>query len=175
MDLVKKYLLRLPQGIVTMQKEELVAWIKDVLKDHPSEHMCAYRVWYEGFEGCGMPGTDVYDLIVETMNSMTDDWKNIGPLRWELYGVVNPSFLNLHFDRAQKTWHGEGGDIELLQHQFHMGKHYQGPDGRVFWIPIIEDYDLRGFERRDGKYVGSMVEIDPRSDYARQMVEVTVP
>ena len=175
MDLVKKYLLRLPQGIVTMQKEELVAWIKDVLKDHPSEHMCAYRVWYEGFEGCGMPGTDVYDLIVETMNAMTDDWKNIGPLRWELYGVVDPSFLNLHYAQAQKTWHGEGGDIELLQHQFHMGKHYQGPDGRVFWIPIVEDYDLRGFERRDGKYVGSMVEIDPRSDYARQMVEVTVP
>ncbi|MCD8144492.1 MAG: hypothetical protein LUD79_04000 [Oscillospiraceae bacterium] len=174
MDLVKKYLLRLPDGNVTMLKEELVQRVKDALKNHPSEHMCAYRVWYEDFEGCGMPGTDVYDVIVETMNSMTDDWKNIGPMRWERYGVVNPSFLNLHYAEAQKTWHGEGGDIELLQHQFHLGKHYMGPDGRVFWIPIIEDFDMRCFERKDGKYVGSMVEIDPRSDYARQMVEVTV-
>ncbi len=174
MDLVKKYLLRLPDGNVTMLKEELVQRVKDALKNHPSEHMCAYRVWYEDFEGCGMPGTDVYDVIVETMNSMTDDWKNIGPMRWERYGVVNPSFLNLHYAEAQKTWHGEGGDIELLQHQFHLGKHYKGPDGRVFWIPIIEDFDMRCFERKDGKYVGSMVEIDPRSDYARQMVEVTV-
>ena len=83
MDLVKKYVLRLPQGIVTMEKDELVAKVKEILKDHPSEHMNAYRVWYEGFEGCGMPGTDVYDVIVETMRPMTDDWKDIVPLRME--------------------------------------------------------------------------------------------
>jgi hypothetical protein len=53
-----------------------------------------------------------------------------------------------------------------------VGKHYQGPDGRVFWVPVIEDFDMRCFERKDGKYVGTMVEIDPRSDYAKQMVEV---
>ena len=58
MDLVKKYVLRLPQGIVTMEKDELVAKVKEILKDHPSEHMNAYRVCYVGFEGCGMPGTD---------------------------------------------------------------------------------------------------------------------
>ena len=93
-------------------------------------------------------------------------------MRWELYGVVDPSFLNLHYAERQKTWKGVGPDIEMLQHQFHMGRHYQGPDGRVFWIPVIEDFDMRCFERKDGKYVGNMVEIDPRSDYARQMVEV---
>lgn len=62
--------------------------------------------------------------------------------------------------------------VEMLLHQFHAGKHYQGPDGRVFWIPVIEDFDMRCFERKDGKYVGTMVEIDPKSDYARQMIEV---
>ena len=41
MDLVKKYVLRLPQGIVTMEKDELVAKVKEILKDHPSEHMNA--------------------------------------------------------------------------------------------------------------------------------------
>ncbi len=172
MDLVKKYVLRLPDGIVTMEKEELVQRIKDILKNHPSEHICAFRVWYEGFEGCGMPGTDVYNVIVETLNSLTEDWKNIGPMRFELYGVVNPSFLNLHYAEAQKTFDAPGGQQELLLHQYHLGKHYQGPDGRVFWIPVIEDFDMRCFERKDGKYVGNMVEIDPRSDYARQMIEV---
>ena len=172
MDLVNKYTLHLPEVNVTMLKEELVQRVKDALKDHPSEHMNAYRVWYENFEGCGMPSTDVYDVIVETMNSMTDDWKNIGPMRWERYGVVDPSFLNLHYAEAQKVWTGVGPDIQMLLHQFHPGKHYQGPDGRVFWIPVIEDYDMRCFERKDGKYIGNMVEIDPRSDYARQMIEV---
>ncbi len=172
MDLVKKYVLHLPEGLVTMEKDELVQRVKDILKDHPSEHMCAFRVWYEGFEGCGMPGTDVYDVIVETFNSLKDDWKNIGPMRFERYGVVDPSFLNLHYAEARKTFDVPGGTQDLLLHQYHLGKHYQGPDGRVFWIPVIEDFDMRCFERKDGKYVGNMVEIDPRSEYARQMIEV---
>ncbi len=172
MDLVKKYNLRLPEGNVTMLKEELVSKVKEILKDHPSEHMCGYRVWYEGFEGCGMPASDVYEVICETMRSMTEDWKDIGPMRWEKYGVINPSFLNLNYAKAQKTWKGDGPDVEMLLHQFHPGKNYEGPDGRVFWIPVIEDFDMRCFERKDGKFVGTMVEIDPRSDYAKQMKEV---
>ena len=111
MDLVKKYVLRLPQGIVTMEKDELVAKVKEILKDHPSEHMNAYRVWYEGFEGCGMPGTDVYDVIVETMRSMTDDWKDIGPMRMEKYGVIDPTFLNLHYATALPGG-GRGAAVE---------------------------------------------------------------
>ena len=169
MNLEKKYLLRLPDENKCLTKDELVECIKAILKDHPSEHMNAYRVWYEGFEGCGMPGTDVYDVIVETMRSMTDDWKDIGPMRWEKYSVVNPSFENLHYADARKT--DENGN-DMLLHHFHLGRHYQGPDGRVFWIPIMEAYNLRAFERKDGKYVGSMVRIDPNSDYARQLVEV---
>ena len=172
MDLVKKYVLRLPDGVKTVEKQEIVDRVKEILKDHPSEHMNAYRVWYEGFEGCGMPGTDVYDVIVETMRSMPEDWKDIGPMRMEKYGVIDPTFLNLHYATAQKRADAPGGPVEMLLQQFHAGKHYQGPDGRVFWIPVIEDFDMRCFERRDGKYVGTMVEIDPRSDYARQMIEV---
>ena len=172
MDLVKKYVLRLPDGVKTVEKQEIVDRVKEILKDHPSEHMNAYRVWYEGFEGCGMPGTDVYDVIVETMRSMPEDWKDIGPMRMEKYGVIDPTFLNLHYATAQKRADAPGGPVEMLLHQFHAGTHYQGPDGRVFWIPVIEDFDMRCFERRDGKYVGTMVEIDPRSDYARQMIEV---
>lgn len=170
MELVKKYLLRLPEENVTLTKDELAARVRDILKDHPSEFMNAYRVWYEGFEGCGMPGTDVYDVIVETIRSLSEDWEEIGPMRWEKYGVVNPSFKNRRFAEAMKNNKG----VEMLLHQYHLGAHYQGPDGRIFWIPVIEDYDMRAFERKDGKYVGTMVEIDPRSDYARQMVEVKV-
>ncbi len=172
MDLVKKYTLRLPDGIHIVEKEELAEKVREILKDHPSEHMNAFRVWYEGFEGCGMPGTDVYDAIVDVFRSLPDDWEDIGPMRMERYGVVNPTFLNRHYAEAQKQDFVPGGPVDMLQHRFHLGKHYQGPDGRVFWIPIIEDYDLRGFERKDGKYVGTMVEIDPNSDYARQMIEV---
>ncbi|MCD7845072.1 MAG: hypothetical protein LUG57_04310 [Oscillospiraceae bacterium] len=172
MELTKKYILHLPEGLVTMTKEELFAKVKEAVKDHPSEHINAFRIWYESFEGCGMPPTDVYECIIEAIRSMPEDWQDIGPMRWERYGVVDPSFLNLHYAVAQKRADAPGGPVEMLQHQFHMGKHYQGPDGRVFWIPVIEDFDMRCFERKDGKYVGTMVEIDPRSEYARQMVEV---
>ncbi len=172
MELIKKYILHLPEGLVTMTKEELFARVKEAIKDHPSEHINAFRVWYENFEGCGMPPTDVYECINEAIRSMPEDWQDIGPMRWERYGVVNPSFLNLHYAEAQKRADAPGGEVEMLLHQFHLGKHYQGPDGRVFWIPVIEDFDMRCFERKDGKYVGTMVEIDPRSEYARQMVEV---
>jgi hypothetical protein len=168
MDLVKKYVLHLPEGNVTMTREELTERVKAALKNHPSEHINAYRVWYEELEGCGMPGTDVYEAIVDIIRSMPEDWKDIGPMRMEKFGVIDPTFLNLHYAEAMKQNEG----VDMLLHQFHLGKHYQGPDGRVFWIPVIEDFDMRCFERKDGKYVGTMVEIDPRSDYARQMVEV---
>ena len=120
MDLVKKYVLRLPDGVKTVEKQEIVDRVKEILKDHPSEHMNAYRVWYEGFEGCGMPGTDVYDVIVETMRSMPEDWKDIGPMRMEKYGVIDPTFLNLHYATAQKRADAPGGPVEMLLHQFHV-------------------------------------------------------
>jgi hypothetical protein len=167
-DLVKKYMLHLPEGNVIMTKEEVFSRVKELVADHPSEFINGFRVWYEGFEGCGMPGTDVYECIIEALRSLSDDWEDIGPMRWEKYGVVDPSFHNLHYASADKNREG----VEMLLHQFHAGKNYQGPDGRVFWIPVIEDFDMRCFEKKDGKFVGNMVEIDPCSDYAKAMVEV---
>ena len=39
MDLVKKYLLHLPEGNVTMTREELENRVRDLVKNHPSEHI----------------------------------------------------------------------------------------------------------------------------------------
>ena len=168
MDLVKKYTLHLPEGNVVMTKEEIFARVLEIIKDHPSEHINGFRVWYEGFEGYGMPQSDVYECICDAIRSVPGDWEEIGPMRFEKYGVVDPTFKNLHYADAIKEKEG----VKMLLHRFHLGKHYQGPDGRVFWIPVIEDFDMRCFERVDGKYVGNMVEIDPNSDYAKAMVEV---
>ena len=52
------------------------------------------------------------------------------------------------------------------------GAKYRGPDGKIWWVPVVEVFDLRCFEWKDGAYVGTMTEIDPASDYARAMVEV---
>lgn len=170
MELKKTYTLRLPDGLHTMTREEVYAAVRDILKDHPSEHICAFRVWYEGFEGCGMPGSDLYACINDAIYAMPEDWEDIGTMRWEKFGAINPSFRNLHYDEAAKSANG----VDMLLHRFHLSKHYMGPDGRIWWVPVIEDFDMRCFERRDGKYVGNMVEIDPRSEYAQQMVEVQV-
>ena len=172
MDLVKKYDLHLAEGFLTLTREELAQKVRDALVDCPSEYMTGYSVWYENFEGCGRPPEDVYNVIIDTMRNMPGEWEDIGTFHWEFYGNVNPSFKNLKFATAQKVFPHEFGDVQMLLHQFHAGKHYQGPDGRVFWIPVIEDFDMRCFERKDGKYVGSMVEIDPNSEYARQMVQI---
>jgi hypothetical protein len=60
----------------------------------------------------------------------------------------------------------------MVLHRFHAGSKYQGPDGKVYWVAVVEVFDMRCFEYKDGKYVGGMVEIDPNSDYAKAMVEL---
>ena len=44
----------------------------------------------------------------------------------------------------------------------------------IYFESLLDNADNELVEqaRKDGKYVGTMVEIDPRSKYARQMVEV---
>ena len=39
-------------------------------------------------------------------------------------------------------------------------------------MAVVEVFDMRCFEYKDGKYIGNMVEIDPNSDYAKAMVEL---
>ena len=143
------YLMHLPEGNVFLTREEITERVAAILAACPSEHTNAYRVWYEGFEGCGRPSTEVRGIIDEAIEKA--GWKNIGPMRFEKYGVVNPTFQNTHYAEAAKE----------------MG-------GSIFWVAVVEVFDMRCFEWKDGKYIGQMVEIDPFSDYARQMVEVKV-
>jgi len=163
------YLMHLPQGNVFLTKDEITAKVAEILEKCPSEHTCAFRVWYEGFEGCGRPSAAVRAIIDEAIEA-TGNWENIGPMRYEKFGVVNPSFKNKNYAAAAKELNG----TPMVLHMYHPGKHYQGPDGRIFWIAVVEVFDMRCFEWKDGKYIGQMVEIDPFSDYARQMVEVQV-
>ena len=162
------YLMHLPEGNVFQTREEITERVAAILAACPSEHTNAYRVWYEGFEGCGRPSTEVRGIIDEAIEKA--GWKNIGPMRFEKYGVVNPTFQNTHYAEATK----EMGGTPMVLHMYHAGRHYQGPDGRIFWVAVVEVFDMRCFEWKDGKYIGQMVEIDPFSDYARQMVEVKV-
>lgn len=163
-----KYLVHVPEGNLFLTKEEIFAKVAEILKNSPSEHSCVYRVWYEGFEGCGRPSTEVTNIINEAMAAA--GWKDIGAMRWEKFGVVKPSFENPNYAEAAK----EANGAPMVLHRFHQGKHYQGPDGKIYWIPVIEVFDMRCFEWKDGKYVGTMVEIDPFSEYAQQMVEVKI-
>lgn len=162
------YLMHLPEGNVFLTKEEICERVRAILAACPSEHTNAYRVWYEGFEGCGRPSSAVKEIIDGAIEAA--GWKNIGPMRFEKYGVVNPSFQNERYAECAK----EMGGTPMVLHMYHAGRHYKGPDGRIFWIAVVEVFDMRCFEWKDGKYIGQMVEIDPFSDYARQMVEVKV-
>jgi len=163
-----KYLVHVPEGNLFLTKEEIFAKVKEILDACPSEHTNVFRVWYEGFEGCGVVSTEVKNIINEAIAAA--GWKDIGPMRFEKYGVVNPSFQHPDYANAAKEANGRA----LLLHRFHQGKHYQGPDGKIYWVPVIEFFDMRCFEWKDGKYVGGMVEIDPFSEYAQKMVEVKV-
>ena len=60
----------------------------------------------------------------------------------------------------------------LILHKFKTGSKWQGPDGKIWWIPVVEVFDMRCFEWDGEKYIGEMVEINPNSDYAKAMVEV---
>ena len=163
-----KYLVHVPEGNLFLTKEEISAKVGEVLKTCPSEFTCVYRVWYEGFEGCGRPSAEVVNIMNEAMAAA--GWTDVGAMRWEKFGVIKPSFKNPNYATAAK----EANGVPMILHRFHQGKHYQGPDGRIFWIPVMEIFDLRAFEWKDGKYIGTMVEIDPMSEYAQQMVEVQV-
>ncbi|MCC8047830.1 MAG: hypothetical protein LUC19_05610 [Oscillospiraceae bacterium] len=164
-----KYLFHVPDGNLFLTQEEVDAKVKEILDACPSEHTCSYRVWYEGFEGCGMPQVPTKEAIERAIDKLPD-WDRIPAMRFEKYGVVEPSYVRNNYDQQKK----EDADTPMVLHQFHRGKHYKGPDGRIFWLAVIEVFDMRCFEWQDGKYIGQMVEIDPFSDYAKQMVEVNV-
>ena len=158
--------IRTPKGVQTLSLGEITERASELAKASPSELTCAFRIWYEGFEGYGMPTREVVTAIEKGI-AESGCWTNVGPRRFEKYGVVN-AFTNDKYDEAAKDFNGH----TMVQHRFHAGAKYKGPDGKIFWLPVVEVFDMRGFEWKDGKYVGEMVEIDPDSDYARAMVEV---
>ncbi len=160
--------IHVPEGIKTVTQEEISAMVKAALDKCPSEITCAYRIWYEDFDGYGRPTPDAVEAIEKGILA-AGGWTPMGRTRFEKFGLVN-GFKNQNFANAIKA---VGDDIMPL-HMFHLGKHYQGPDGKIFWFAVIEVFDIRCFEWKDGKYIGEMVEIDPKSDYAKQMVEVAV-
>ena len=161
-----KVTIRVPSGIETLTTEEIAKRASDYVRECPSEITCAFRVWYEGFEGYGMPTRDIV-IAIEQGIADSGCWTNVGPRRFEKYGVVN-AYTNDNYATAKKDKDGN----PMILHQFKAGSKYQGPDGKIYWIPVVELFDMRAFEWKDGKYVGNMVEINPNSDYAKAMVEV---
>ena len=161
-----KVTIRTPEGQQTVSTADIAARAAAWAKDCPSELLCAFRVWYEGFEGYGMPTKDIVRAIEQGIAD-TGCWTNVGPRRFEKYGLVN-AYTNDNYAAARKDKNGE----PMVLHQFKAGAKYQGPDGKIWWIPVVELFDMRCFEWKDGQFVGEMTEINPNSDYARAMTLV---
>jgi len=160
------FTFRNPEGTQTMTPAQLAAKVKEIVAACPSEITCAYRVWYEGIEGYGCPNPQLVAAIEEAIVA-AGGWTAVGPRRFEKYGAVN-AFTNDNYATAAKEKDGQ----PLILHKFKAGSKYQGPDGKIWWIPVVEVFDMRCFEWDGEKYIGEMVEINPNSDYAKAMVEV---
>ena len=80
--------IRTPQGMQTLSDAEIAARAKELVLACPSQITCAFRVWYEGFEGYGMPTKGVVAAI-ETGIEDSGSWKGVGLRRFEKYGLVN--------------------------------------------------------------------------------------
>jgi hypothetical protein len=65
-------------------KTTMVKWISE----YPGDTLCALQVWYEGFEGCGVPTPEDIEAIEAVLGSL-EGWKHIGNVRYEKFGVQN--------------------------------------------------------------------------------------
>ncbi|HHT17516.1 MAG TPA: hypothetical protein GXZ77_07410 [Papillibacter sp.] len=65
-------------------KTAMVKW----LQEYPGDTICALQIWYEGFGGCGVPTPEDRAAIEAVFDSL-EDWKHIGDVRFEKFGVQN--------------------------------------------------------------------------------------
>lgn len=60
----------------------------------------------------------------------------------------------------------------MVQHMFKLGGLYKTPEGKILKVVCSEVYNLRCFEIVNGKMVGGMIKIHPKSDLAKSLVPV---
>lgn len=71
--------------ISTANTGELSTSVKRWLDAYPGDTVCAFQIWYEGMEGCGVPPQTVVETIEGILNGM-ENWKPLGKVRNERYG-----------------------------------------------------------------------------------------
>lgn len=142
--------------------ERVEVWLEEFAGDL----ICARQVWYEGLEGEGVPEAALV-VALEDMIAALPDWKAVGEVRYEKYG------MQYSFKREQTEARREDArEKVMVQHLFKVGGLYQAPDGKVYKIALSEVYNLRCFEVKDGHLTGPMVKIHPLSDLAKSLKEV---
>lgn len=136
------------------------------LEEFPGDLICARQIWYEGLGGEGVP-TPEQVVAIEEATAALPDWKAVGEVRYEKYG------MQYSFKREQTPERRRAAEEPLMvQHLFRVGGLYEAPDGRVYKIALAEVYNLRCFEMKDGHMTGPMVKIHPLSDLAKSLKEV---
>lgn len=146
--------------MIDVQKQRVTDW----LKEFPGDTVCVRQIWYECFEGSGIPNSETYGEI-ESVLAGSGDWTQAGDIRYEKMGM-QPSFR-----RAQNPEPVKDGRI-MVQHMFKVGGTYRDSEGKLLRIVLSEVFNIRCFELQDGSLVGRMIRFDPCSDYAKTLVEV---
>ncbi len=72
--------------ISTTNTGELSTTVKRWLEKFPGDTVCAFQIWYEGLDGCGVPSKSVQETINGILSGM-ETWKPLGNVRDERYGV----------------------------------------------------------------------------------------
>lgn len=143
-----------------IQKRQVIGW----LEEFPGDTICVRQIWYECFQGSGLPDKTAYNDIEDMLNNSAD-WSDVGDVRYEKLGV-QPSFRRSVNPEPVK------GDRIMVQHMFKVGGTYRDPEGMLLKVVLSEVFNIRCFEVQNGDMVGRMIKFDPLSDYAKSLVEV---
>ena len=66
--------------------KELKAAVAKYFAEYPGELICALQLWYEGLGGQGVPNAAEMTAIQDAIAN-TSGWKDVGPVRYEKFGV----------------------------------------------------------------------------------------